>query len=71
MLRISRKEWSMALAQVMEDAAKMAAQGAGREQIAQTLGVSMFWIDMLMDTDAFTYAVEVERERLRGKDAQG
>jgi hypothetical protein len=47
------------LSEVMERAAALAAQGKGAEDIAAELKLSVFWVNMVMKTDAFTY--------LRGK----
>lgn len=47
----------MALAHIMEQAARLAAEGMDPPTIAAKLGVSMFWAKMVMGTDAFTLLV--------------
>lgn len=47
----------MALSHIMEQAARLAAEGMDPPTIAAKLGVSMFWTKMVMGTDAFTLLV--------------
>lgn len=47
----------MALDHLMQQAARLAAEGMDPPLIAAKLGVSMFWTKMVMGTDAFTLLV--------------
>lgn len=47
----------MALDQLMQQAARLSAEGMDPPTIATKLGVSIFWTKMVMGTDAFTLLV--------------
>lgn len=61
----------MALERIMEDAARLAAQGKGADAIAKALGVSKFWVQMVTGTDGFRLAKEAYAKGQGGEDTEG
>lgn len=57
----------MALSRILEQAARLSAAGRSPQDIASSLTVSRFWLDMVMGTDAFRLLVR----RFQDESAQG
>lgn len=60
----------MALSHILEQAARLAADGRSPADIQGSLQVSKFWLDMVMGTDAFKLLVRrYQDEGTKGEDA--